>query len=118
MARTLLTATVCTTSGIGTFSGFDAAGDVVNGNEFDNDGNIMLQVRNADGGATHNIVFGIPVVIDGTAVPSVAIAISASTQRWFGPFRTALYNQANGRVTADVDSAQLFLKVVRIPEVS
>lgn len=119
MARTLITATVTSTAGNFLHVGSDTAGDVANGNEFDNDGDVFLAVRNADGATPHFISFACPKIIDGQAVTNFTPAsIAANAIRWFGPFRTSLYNQANGRVGFNVDDAQIFVQVIRIPEVN
>lgn len=117
MARTNLTVVIPSTSGLDISTGADTAGDVANGNEFDNDGSVLVKVRNADGAAAHNFSVACPLLIDGNAVASVSASVPLSTTRFFGPFPTSVYNQDNGRAGINVDSAQLFIKCIRIPEV-
>jgi hypothetical protein len=117
MPRTNLASVIPSTSGLDISGGADTAGDVANGNEFDNDGNVIIKVRNADGGSAHFLSVACPLLIDGNVVANVATSIPALATRFFGPFRTAIYNQDNGRAGVNVDSAQLFIKCIRIPEV-
>lgn len=118
MARTVLSATVASTSGIRVHTGFDVAADVTNGNEFDNDGNVFLLVRNSDGSVSHTVTFYAQGLIDGSSIPVKSVAIAANLIKWFGPFAPSRYNQANGRIPIDADSAAVFYQVLRIPKVS
>ena len=116
MARTLITANTPTTSGLQVHTGVDIAADVANGNEFDNSGNVFLLVRNSDASA-HTLTLNTPLAVDGTALPVRTVSITASSARWFGPFSPEIYNQTNGRVAIDSDSALLFFQCLRIPTV-
>lgn len=110
MPRTNVTVNPTLTSGtnMGT-----AAGDVANGNEFDNDGDTILHVGNS-GASAHNLTLATPRQIDGVAVAAVTVSIPGLTTKMFGPFNPVLYNQANNRVYINVDHAELLLRVLAI----
>jgi len=119
VARTTVPLNVLSTAGLSVGSGTgETTGDTVNGHDFDNNGDVFIHVRNADGASAHNITWKCPLSLDGTPVADVVVSVGASANPLFGPFPGRLYNQANGRVNFDVDSAQLFIKAYVLPEIS
>jgi hypothetical protein len=118
MARTVLAVATLSRAGTRILGGFDVAADTVNQQEFPNDGATFLIVRNADGAAAHNVTFYAQGAIEGNTIPIKTISIPLSSNRWFGPFASRLYNQANGNIPIDGDSAQLFFQIVRVPPVN
>lgn len=89
-------------------------GDATNGHDFTNDGKTFLLVRNADGTAAHTVTIVTPGTVDGLAIADRAVSIPLSQSRYIGPFPPAVYG-VDGRVQADVTSAQLKLSALRLP---
>lgn len=111
MARTVLTVVQPARQGVQlTF----AASDQVNGNEFSNDGQTVLIVRNT-GGAPVNITMRAQESIDGdlkvpdrvVSVPNGIIAMA------LGTFLQDVYNQVNGTVAVDC-AASLQLMALKV----
>jgi len=70
------------------------------GDSFDNTGNQQFMIANGGGGAV-TVTFDAPNA-DNFGVTDnahdVAVSVGAGATRWFGPFPTNRFNDANGRV--------------------
>lgn len=68
-----------------------------------NDGNVILELSSVT--TTTVFTFPIPGLIDGQTVPSKTVTVAAGVTRIFGPLPPALYNQADGTVQINCDTA-------------
>lgn len=86
----------------------EVTGDTVNGHVANNDGQVEIIVRNADGAAPHNVTFAYDAgtKIDGQAVAPRTVSVPLSTTKKFFGFPTATYGAVLG---ITVDSTQLKL---------
>lgn len=107
MPRTALTVTEITRSGVAqpAVQSYDNA----NANSLPwNDGRVFLELSATTG--TVNFTFAIPGPVDGQTVPAKSIA-AGTTPVLAGPFPPAVYNQADGTVFIDCDSANGRIRV-------
>jgi len=111
MARGDLPATVINRGGVAAAAEHD--GDSVNGHQFTNaNGDVVLLVRNADGSNPHTVTIHVHQQVDGQSVASRAVAVPASSSKYFGPFPPGVYGSP---VLVDADSAQLKLSTYQVP---
>jgi hypothetical protein len=81
---------------------------------FDNGGNEFVRVINSSGGTT--CTFTTPATVEGVAVSDPAVALTAGQSKMVGPFKTGIFNDANGRVTvACSPTANTTIEVWRLP---
>jgi hypothetical protein len=115
MARTTVPVVDLTMAGISVGSGTgETDGDVANGMDFVNDGNVFLHVRNTDA-TSKNVGLKCPLLIDGNAVADFTSAVSSGAEELIGPFPVSVMQQSNGRVNFDVNSTLLKIKAYRLP---
>lgn len=67
------------------------------GNYFDNNGRVYLEVKNDDT-ASKTVTIQTPGTVDGLAIADLEVTVTAGESRKIGPFPTNIYNDANGRV--------------------
>lgn len=79
-------------------TGLDATQNAATGggDEFLNNGNIILRVENGSGAPITVTVIS-QATISGLAVADAAVAIPAGEFRFIGPFPPSLFNDANGK---------------------
>ena len=96
MARTALTVQEISLAGI-TPSYAAAEAD---GNSFANDGDVLLQVKNA--GSEITVTIQTPMKVGGVDVAEVTVTIPATTgDKMVGPFDPTIFNQSAGVVYVD-----------------
>ena len=66
--------------------------------EFANDGNVIVHVKNGDGSA-NTVTITTPQTVNGLAVADAGGSVPAGEDRFFGPFPRATYNDGSGNVT-------------------
>lgn len=82
-----------------------SAGDLANGHEFANDGNVFLHVKNTGGGAC-TVTVQTPATVGGMAIAEAIVSVPATTgDRMIGPFNTTIFNQVGGLVYVDLSTA-------------
>lgn len=87
MARTALAVQVVTRAGLN--AAYTAAN--VDGHSIQNDGRMLLHVKN--GATDETVTLKIPRTIDGKAVTNPTVVVTASQDRFIGPFPVEIYNQ-------------------------
>ncbi len=94
-----------------TYAAADVAGD-----NFVNDGRIMIHLKNTNA-AVRNVTVITQMVVDGKAVADDLIAIPATTgDKMIGPFPPTIYNDVNGKVQLTYDAVtNLTIAVIRLP---
>ncbi|WP_328439361.1 hypothetical protein OHA71_23775 [Streptomyces sp. NBC_00444] len=104
MARTNVPVTQITRAGVAAPA--ETNGDPVNQHVVQNNGRVVLLVRNSGTTVDRTITFRFPGLVDGQSVTPRAVALTQSTSRYFGPFPTDEYGSA---LQVDVDNAELKL---------
>ena len=86
-------------------AGLEATYDACNadGNYFANTGNEFIHIVNA-AVADQTITIATPATVDGLAVADRSVVVTASEERFIGPFPTATYNDGDGRVQLTYDA--------------
>lgn len=74
--------------------------DQPNGNQFANDGRVILHVKNG-GGSSTTLTIKRNYSVDGAAVPDLTVTVTNAQERKVGPFPTDLFNQSDGNVYLD-----------------
>lgn len=83
-----------------TFAAADVAGD-----EFVNDGNTLLHVKNGDAASkTVTVASQVSSPPVGTAATDLAITIPAGEERMIGPLPKSAFDDANGKVQVTYDA--------------
>jgi hypothetical protein len=101
MPRTSITITETSRTGVNQPS--QQTADNSNGMKLDyNDGQILLELAASTGTVT--FTFPIPGTVDTQAVASRTVSVS-STPKLVGPFPNGVYNQPDGTLNVDIDSA-------------
>lgn len=77
----------------------DAGGD-----DFLNNGNIILRVENGSG-VSINVTITSPASVQGLAVEDPVIAVAAGAAKFIGPFPPSLFNDSTGKVAVDYSAA-------------
>lgn len=108
MPRTALTVTQA--SRAGTTLPAATAGDATNGNSVQNDGRVVLIVKNT-GATSRDIVFATVRAVDGLAAPVRTEAIPASITQVFGPFPPGDYGDLLG---INASNAELTIQAIRV----
>lgn len=112
MARTALTIKVPTSSGVIIIGGSaDVAGDVANGNSFQNDGSVIMTLRNT-GGSTRTLTIQTPLSIDGIVVPPVVLSVPTAATKICAPLPVRLFNQSDGSVWINASHAELLIGLI------
>ncbi|MDR3572857.1 MAG: hypothetical protein P4L50_03265 [Anaerolineaceae bacterium] len=102
MARVVLPVQFTTLAGIAPAY---TVGDAGNNHQFQNDGNVMLHVKNTSATPT-NVTIETPNKVGGLVLTAPVIAVPITTgDRMIGPFDPTLFNQAGGVVFVDISSA-------------
>lgn len=119
MARVDLTTQVTTRAGIvPTYTAVAAADDAM----FVNTGAEYIHVKNASG-STANLVFQTPATVlsEALAIADATGSLATATEKIFGPFPTAIFNNPSGadvgKVYIDTDQA-ISIAVVRVGSLS
>ena len=68
------------------------------GDEFSNDGRIVIHVKN-DNASACNVTIVTPATVDGLAVSDRVVTVPAGEERIIGPFPQTTYSDANGIVS-------------------
>jgi len=77
---------------------------VADGHKFANDGNTYVRV--AKSSSTGDITFQTPKTILGLALAELVVNIGTSDEVLIGPFPTNIFNQPDGMVYVDYESAE------------
>lgn len=97
-----------------------AAPDNVNGNVFNNDGNTILLISNANASATQTITFTMatgPRNLNGVLATTQVITLNHSSVTVIGPFNQGNYNNTNGQVAFTASTAtSLTLQAISLVE--
>ena len=110
MPRTTLTAVQA--SRAGTTLPAATAGDAVNGNQINNDGRVILLVKNTNAATTtRTITFSTVVKIDGLTAPTRSEILPAGETQVFGPFPPNDYGHL---LALNVDNAELTIQAVHV----
>lgn len=80
-----------------------AAVDAAEGEQFANDGRMILHVVNG-AGAPINVTITTPNAVDGLAVADLVVAVPNGESRFIGPFPPGIYNNGSGNVLVDYSS--------------
>jgi len=101
MARTEITVQQSSLAGI--TPTFNAA--IADGHMFKNDGNVIIEVKNA-AGADVTVTIQTPAKVQGIDLAEITVTVPATTgHKLIGPFDPSLFNQSNGMVYVDYSSA-------------
>ena len=101
MARTEITPQQIVRTGLASAL---ATPDLANGNQFVNDGQCFLYVKNASGSPI-TVTIDTPGTVDGLAIANLTVSVPATTgERMIGPFPPGIYGQADGKVYVDWSS--------------
>lgn len=73
------------------------------GDEFVNNGNEFIYVKNGDG-SPHTVTIATPATVDGLAVADREVAVPAGEERIIGPFPKATYDDTAGKVQLTYDA--------------
>lgn len=108
MPRVAVPVTQITRAGVAPAAETD--GDPVNHHVVNNDGQVLLLVRNA-GASARDITFRFASAVDGQAVTPRVVSVPASASRYFGPFPTSDYGED---LQVDVAHADLKLSAYHL----
>ncbi|MET9550545.1 hypothetical protein ABZY36_35370 [Streptomyces sp. NPDC006627] len=81
-------------------------GDATNHHVVQNNGRVILLVRNSGSTVSRTVTLRIPNIIDGQGVTPKTVSIAQSTSKYIGPFPTDSYGSS---LQVDVDNAELKL---------
>jgi hypothetical protein len=110
MPRTTLTAVQA--SRAGTTLPTATAGDAVNGNQINNDGRVVLIVKNTNAATTaRTITFATTVKVDGLTAPTRSETIPAGETQAFGLFPPNDYGTV---LQINVDNAELTISAIHV----
>lgn len=102
MARGTLTVQQVSLNGMA--PAFSAA-TATDGDAFQNDGNVLLEVKNTSAGVV-TITIPTPAKVGGLDVADVSVTVPATTgDRIIGPFDPTIFNQADGSVYVNNSAA-------------
>lgn len=88
-------------------------GDATNNHFINNDGNVILVARNANGAAVaRTLTILLPGAVDGQSITPKTHSIAAGASKVFGPYPTGSYGTT---MQVNVDNAELKLYTLRIP---
>ncbi|MGW5509897.1 hypothetical protein ACWEV9_19295 [Streptomyces albogriseolus] len=104
MPRVALTVTNLSRAGVAPPAETD--GDPVNHHSVQNNGRMLLLVRNASASTPRTVTLRLPGVVDGQALTPKTVEIPAEESRYIGPFPTGDYGST---LQVDVDNAELKL---------
>lgn len=88
-----------------TRSGLEAtyAAAASGGDKFANNGRVMIHIKNGDA-SDHTVTVDIPKTVDGQAVTDISVTVTASEERFIGPFPPSIYNDSDGYVNLTYDA--------------
>ncbi|MFF1709303.1 hypothetical protein [Streptomyces sp. NPDC058268] len=86
-------------------------GDATNQHVVQNNGRMILLVRNSGVTVARTVTLRIPSVVDGQTVTPRTVSIAQSASRYIGPFPTDSYGSS---LQVDVDNAELKLLALGI----
>jgi len=110
MARGSIPVTAITRAGVAPPA--ETNGDATNNHTVNNDGKVIILVRNSNGASTaRTVTFRVNKTVDGQAVASRAVSIPAGASRYFGPFPVETYGED---LLVDVDNAELKLSAFHL----
>lgn len=113
MARTAVAVTQVALAGVedpAATAGNASEGNYVAGN----DGRIFITAENVDAAATHKVTVVTPGTAGGMGVEDDAVTVPKSGKLKIGPFPPQVFNQSNGQLYVNVDSAELKLRAFRL----
>lgn len=84
------------------------------GDEFNNNGRTFLIVDNQDGVENLTVTIVSQATIRGLSVQDPTLTLSASDSGIFGPFPSALFNDADGNVSITYSSASFAAAVLAV----
>ncbi|MFI6909658.1 hypothetical protein ACIBKY_50945 [Nonomuraea sp. NPDC050394] len=114
MARTdLTTVAEASMSGVDLTAGFTPA--IADGHAVADNGRMLLVAKNTDASAK-NLLFDIPILIEGQTVTDRSVTIPATTGlMMIGPFKP-IYRQANGKFHIDYSAVTgVSVKLISLP---
>jgi hypothetical protein len=113
MARAAINNANVVRTGTGVALPSETTGDPVNNHFVNNDGNVIIVVRNSNGTATaRTLTVHLSGAVDGQSITPRTYSIAAGATRVIGPFPTGSYGTT---MQVDVDNAELLLYTLRIP---
>lgn len=88
------------------------------GDQFANNGEIILHVKNANVGAARTVTVDAPTVCNRGSTHDSVTTVPLSSDRFIGPFPTAYYNDANGncQITYSDSGADITVAVLKVPK--
>lgn len=109
MPRVPLTVTQITRAGVAAPT--ETNGDPANNHQVQNNGRVILLVRNAGTTTVRTVTLRLPGVVDGQALTPKTVSIPTEASRYIGPFPTDAYGSL---LQIDVDNAELKLTAFAI----
>jgi hypothetical protein len=113
MARTEVPVTQITLAGVedpAATAGNASEGNFVAGN----DGRTFLTVENADASNTHKVTVITPATAGGMPIEDDIITVGKSSKVKIGPYPPQVFNQSNGQLYVNVDSAELKIRAFHL----
>lgn len=88
----------------------------VDGNMFKNDGNVIIEVKNASASPV-TVTIQTPAKVGGVDLAEIVVTVPATNgDKVIGPFDPSLFNQAGGMVYLDTSAqASVTIAVLRLP---
>ena len=68
------------------------------GDEFPNDGNTYVELKNSSGANSYTITFTTPATYQGVAVADPTVTVGTNGNKKIGPFPPQAFNNSSGRV--------------------
>ncbi len=92
MPRTDVSPTTLTQNGV-----FPAAvAGTADGNMFRNNGDVFLEVANANGTTARTVTLPTPAQREGLAIADLVVSVAAASRTYIGPFSPSLFNNQTG----------------------
>jgi hypothetical protein len=87
------------------------------GDEFVNNGEIVLHVKNANGASARQVTVDAPTTCNRGSTHDSVVSVPLSSDRFIGPFPTAYYNDADGKCQITYDNAaDVTVAVLKVPK--
>lgn len=110
MPRTAVPVTAISRAGVAPAT--PTTGDPANNHVIQNDGSVVLLVKNTNSGSTvRNLTIHLDTKVDGQAPAPRTYALAAAASRYIGPFPTSEYGDA---LDVDVDNAELTIAAYHV----
>lgn len=91
------------------------------GDQFLNDNNSYVQIKNSSGSNSYTVTIDTPVTFGGATVSNPSVAIGTNGDKMFGPFPQSAFNDSAGYVvltyTGSAPATDLKIGVFRHPRV-